>query len=172
MAPNPSDDIVETLEKSRAALHAAAAGLSEAQAAERPGAGRWSALECVEHVATVEERFLGLVAGARRLETPAADRQREEDLTARLTDRGNRREAPEPARPAGRFATLAEALNAFNAVRGRSLQVARERGAELYSLTAHHHRFGDLNGHEILLIVAGHAARHAAQIREMRERRA
>jgi hypothetical protein len=70
--------------------------------------------------------------------------------------------------PAGRFETLEQALAEFQAARGRSLGIASEQGDALYLLATEHPRFGPVNGAELMIIIAGHARRHAEQIRETR----
>jgi uncharacterized damage-inducible protein DinB len=166
MAPEERSEIVQTLENSRQELNAAVKSVSESQASASPGAGRWSVLECLEHVTAVEERFLQRLEQAERTAAPRSDKQREAELSALVTDRAQRAQAPEPVRPAGRFTSAAQALQQFNAVRTRTIQFADERAADLYSLAADHPRFGPRNGIEMLLILAGHAQRHAEQIRE------
>ena len=86
-----------------------------------------------------------------------------------VTDRSVKANAPEAAQPNGRFASVAEAMTAFEAARDRSVQIAKARGAELYSIQVTHPRFGDMNGMELMHVLAGHARRHTAQIREVRE---
>lgn len=166
MAPEERSELISALEKSQQEFQAAAASLSEEQARAKPEPSRWSVLECVEHVTVVEEIFLGRLEAAPRLESPRVDKQREAELAARVPDRTNRAEAPERARPTGRFASLAEALDQFHLARARTMQFARDRAADLYSLSLEHPRFGSLNGAEYIVIIAGHARRHAAQIRE------
>jgi hypothetical protein len=63
---------------------------------------------------------------------------------------------------------LDEGLERFHAARGRTLQLARERAADLYTLASAHPVFGPLNGVEALIIIANHSRRHAEQIREIR----
>jgi hypothetical protein len=77
-------------------------------------------------------------------------------------------QAPEAVLPGGRFTTLAQALEQFNAGRTRSIQFAEDRCDELYFLASEHPRFGPVNGVELLIIIAGHCRRHAEQIRETR----
>jgi hypothetical protein len=168
MAPGERSDIVQVLEDSRKVFHEAAAGISESQASTSPGEGRWSVLQCTEHVTIVEERFLGFLENAGRLDSPAIDPTKEADLMARVTNRTTRAQAPEPVRPSGRFASLAEALAGFHAARTRTISYATEHAAELPVHACQHARFGDLNGRELLVIMAGHARRHAEQIREVR----
>ena len=168
MAPEERSEIVQTLEKTRQELNAAVESVSESQAAASPGPERWSVLECLEHIAAVEERFLRRLEQAERTTAPRSDKPREAELAALVTDRKQRAQAPEPVRPAGRFTSLAQALEHFNAVRTRTIHFAEERAADLYSLAADHPRFGPRNGLEMLLIISGHAQRHAEQIREAR----
>ena len=168
MSPESKTEIVQCLEESRRDFLEAVNGLSETQAQAHPQAGRWSVLECVEHVTTVEERFFGRLENAPREGAPPIDKQKEAELLARVRSRTNRAEAPEPVRPAGRFATMAAALEAFQSARARTLRYAAEHGPKLYERAESHPRFGPLNGTEVLILLAGHAQRHAGQIRELR----
>ena len=168
MSPAERIEIVDMLEKSREDFHAAVAGVSETSAKTRPEAGRWSVLECVEHVATVEDMFLKRLAGGEYTEATPEDKAKEVSLAARIVDRSSRRQAPETVLPKGRFTSLAEGLEHFEGARGRSLQFARERAADLYTLASMHPAFGPLNGVEALIIIASHSRRHAEQIRETR----
>ena len=170
MAPQQKtqSEIVKHLEDGRLDLLAAVAGLSDAQAKMRPDPARWSALDCVEHVTIVEDRFLGWLATAKPLEAPNPDQQKEAGVLARVTDRSTRIQAPDAIHPAGRFATLEQALEQFNANRNRSVQTAIDRYHELYHLGVEHPRLGAMNGVELMLLITGHARRHAEQIREVR----
>lgn len=168
MAPQEKSEIVQTLERSRDEFLASVAGLSEAQAKLRPDPERWSVLDCVEHVAFVEDRFLGWLQKAEKLSAPRVDKQNESRLMQGVPDRSTRVKAPEAVVPTGRFPTLAQALDAFKTQRARSLQAAENPTHDLYCLAAEHPRFGPVNGVELLIIIAGHARRHAEQIRETR----
>jgi len=168
MAPKERSEIVENLERSRQEFIEAVAGLTEAQANARPDPERWSVLDCVEHVTTVEERFQGWLNAAKRLDAPRIDKDKEAGLMARVPDRSTRVKAPEAVVPAGRFTTLEQALEQFNTGRTRSIQFAEDRCDDLYCLASEHPRFGPVNGVELLIIIAGHSRRHAAQIRETR----
>jgi uncharacterized damage-inducible protein DinB len=162
------DEIVQHLERSRQEFIAAVSGISEAQAKVRPGPARWSVLECVEHVTAVEERFQGWLHKAEKRDAPSVDKEKEAGLLVRIPDRTTRLNAPEAVLPTGRFATLAQALEQFNAGRTRSIQFAQDRCDDLYYLATEHPRLGPLNGVELLIVTAAHARRHAAQIHEVR----
>ena len=168
MAPEQKIEIVQHLERGRQDFMDAVSGLDEAQAAHRPDPTRWSVLDCVEHVTSVEQRFLGWLEADKRVDAPSIDKEKEAALLARVSDRSNRAQAPEAVLPTGRFATLAEAVEQFNAKRTLSIQFALDRCDDLYHLAAEHARFGRLNGAEVMMLIVGHANRHAAQIREVR----
>jgi len=168
MAPEEKLEIVQVLERGRAEFLSSVAGLSEAQVSLRPDPARWSVLDCVEHVTTVEDRFLGWLENAKRLDSPRVDKEKEARLLVRVADRSVRAQSPEAALPAGRFATLAQALDQFNVNRTRSIQFAHDRADELYYIAAEHPRFGPMNGAEFMMIITAHARRHAAQIQEVR----
>lgn len=168
MAPQEKTEIVQNLERSRQEFLDSVAGLSESEARHRPDPDRWSVLDCVEHVAFVEERFLGWLDQAEKSGAPPADKAKESDLMARVPDRSTRAKAPDAVVPNGRFASLDEAVARFEVMRARSIQTAQDRAAELYSLAAKHPRFGPVNGVELMIVIAGHARRHAEQIRETR----
>ena len=99
MSPAERTEIVEMLEQSREEFRAALAGVSESLAATRPEAERWSVLECVEHVATVEEMFLKRLASGEHTEAPPEDNAKEASIAVRIVDRSTRRQAPETVLP-------------------------------------------------------------------------
>jgi uncharacterized damage-inducible protein DinB len=76
MAPQEIRDVVEKLEHARAELIVAVNGLTEEQARARPAPDRWSVLECLEHVNSVERRFLGMVRKS-EAGTPAAQQPKD-----------------------------------------------------------------------------------------------
>ncbi len=93
------------------------AGLNEAQAKARPDPERWSVLDCVEHVTSVEERFLGWLEAAKKLDTPRVDKEKEAGLMARIPDRSVRVQVSR-SRPAHR--PLPDARASARAVQRRT----------------------------------------------------
>ena len=159
--------LVSVLEDGRQDVVGSLLNLPDDLAAKKPAPERWSVLECMEHIVVVEERFLGWIANGSAIESsPSADKEAE--LGQRVRDRSVRAQAPEAVIPTGRFTSVQSAVDAFNKVRDLSVRVAEERGPSLYSVGVKHPRFGDMNGSELVQIIAGHACRHAAQIRETR----
>jgi uncharacterized protein YjbI with pentapeptide repeats len=160
--------LLEFLEAGRADFRDATKSLSPAQALIKPAPESWSVLECVEHVVTVEERFLGWVLDGKAIDaSPNTDKELR--LLSMMRSRLRKGEAPEAVRPAGRFKDLATALREFDKVRDRTIKVLRERGESLYTVGAKHFFFGDLNGIEVIHLIDGHSRRHAEQIREICE---
>jgi hypothetical protein len=168
MAPQEKTEIIQHLERSRDEFLAAVSGLTEEQAATRPEPDRWSVLDCVEHVAFVEDRFLGWLENPKPAPAPPLDKEKEAGLLARVADRSTRINAPEAVRPTGRFGSLAQAVKQFETERARSLRAAERPASELYAVSTEHPRLGPANGMELLVIIAAHSRRHAAQIRETR----
>jgi len=167
MAPEVRPDLLEILENSRQEFISAAGGIGEQHAKVRPEEGRWSVLDCVEHVTVVEERFLSRLQEAQHLDSPQVDQQKEAELLVRVANRANRAQAPEYSHPSGRFSSLAEGLERFNAARSNTVRFAQDRAGDLYSISTEHARFGVLNGSEWIMLIAAHARRHADQIREV-----
>ena len=160
-------DILQQLEASRDEFSAAALRFSEEQARKRPAPDRWSVLEIVEHVVIVEKRFLGWLKNPVAGDPAPANKEKEAEFQRRMGDRSVTRMAPEPVHPKQTFSSLTEALEDFHATRERTLQFARQHGADLYKLKAEHSFFGVMNGVEVLVLISGHALRHVAQIREI-----
>jgi hypothetical protein len=162
---------LEALERTRVDLLDAVSGVSEEDARWRPAAERWSILEYVEHLAVSDDALMALVR--RALELPAAPetaeerKQREMGIRAAQSS-GEVNRAPEALRPVGRFASLAEAVAAFEAARARTVEFARTTEADLRSHFAMHGLLGKLDAYQWMSGNAHHAATHAANIREVR----
>jgi hypothetical protein len=171
MAPQEMKDVAGQLESARAELIVVVSGLTEEQARARPAPGRWSVLECLEHVNHVERRFLGMVRESEAGTPAARDAAKEAALKERVLDRSNRRTAPPAVHPTGKYGSISEALQEFNAARDETLRFATEEGVNLVSRSASHPVLGPLNGVEALLLIAGHGRRHTAQMREAAEGR-
>jgi hypothetical protein len=171
MTPDRKNQILLMLEASREEVLAAAQSFSEEQAQARTDPGRWSALECLEHIGMVEERLRERLASAELvaevMEEERVDAEKEAKLAAMVLNRSIRASAPEPVAPKGRFTSLQEAVDHFHAQRKLTILFVEERGGDLHRLTADHPRFGRLNGAEMIEIIAGHGRRHAEQIREI-----
>jgi uncharacterized damage-inducible protein DinB len=162
------EQLIELLEASRRDVSDSVASLSDADAARKPAPGRWSALDCMEHIVIAEGVYLSWLENGAVLDAPKRDPEREAWITARVANRDWNWQAPDVAVPTGRFRTVAKALAEFNAVRDRTVAAARARESQLFSVQAKHSVLGLMNGAELMRLAAGHASRHAAQIQEVR----
>jgi len=168
MDSREKQELLESLESGRETLLIALEGLSEDLAARVPEPGRWSVRDCVEHLFLVEDYLFEQVTSSKPSDAPVGSRARENSIRKRGADRSSRIEAPQVARPTGRFPTLAEALDAFLARRTRTIHYVQALTEDPCTRTAHHPLIGPANCYEILLIIAIHPHRHAQQIREIR----
>lgn len=167
------DELFALMDSHRAALERAVAEVPRELRERRPAAERWSVAEVLEHLALVEERVGRALAAAL---TAARDAglgvERETSSVAgsididRVIDRSERRAANEFARP--RAGLDAEAALARLVEHRRELRaiIASADGLALGEVTAMNPVMGPLNIYQWMLFVAGHEARHTAQIRE------
>lgn len=167
MRPEEKQEMLQALESGRQALLRVLEGVSEETASRPPAPERWSILQCVEHVATVEAYLFGQIAAAQEA-APLVNEKREAAIRERAPDRTRAVSAPEGARPAGRFATVAEALEQFLHSRARTTQFVEDCQSDLRCRITTHPLLGTVNCYETLLLMAAHPARHAAQIAEIR----
>jgi hypothetical protein len=168
------DHVFSRLDRSRDSLRAAVELVAAPLRRERPGADRWSTAEVLEHLSIVERIITGRIAEALDaarvggLADEAGTRSPLPDaIEARMADRGNKREAPEPSRPTGAL----DAGAAWDAVesghaRLRTL-IADADGLALSLVTVAHPVFGSMTVYQWIELMAAHEARHTEQIREI-----
>ena len=140
-------------------------GVSESQADFKPGTDQWSIHEIAEHLAIAEHGMYRLItAYYETLDTPA-ERTREENFLS--VDRSRKLEAPERARPKGRYSSLARAVEQFTVNRERSIQYVDSCEDDL-RMRATDHVVGRISCQECLMLLIAHPARHAEQVREIK----
>jgi hypothetical protein len=169
MQPDEKADVLECLERGQRAFHESVAGVTEAQAKRAPGPGRWSMLECAEHVAVVEQYLYERLLEGRPDSAAAIPPGRETLIRQRAADRSRKVPAPEAAAPSGRYGTLAEALSAFEKARSRTVAFVEACSEDLRAKVTTHPILKTATCHETLLMMAAHPERHAKQIAEIRE---
>lgn len=163
-------EILARLEAGGRLLMDCVAGLPDAAATRRPVSDRWSVLEVVEHVAVTEGLLLVLVSRLRyAAPEPEDNRKRESQILRFGTDRTRRFEAPEIARPTGRYPNVAAAMAAFHANRAETVAWVETCRDDLRTLSAVHPVFGPRTCRQILEMMAVHPGRHAGQILEVRQ---
>jgi uncharacterized damage-inducible protein DinB len=161
--------MLRELQAGRDALGEALASVDDAMAVRKPSHGAWSILDCVEHMVESERYLLTRLHAAEHAERPFEKSRREGKIAMLAADRSRRIEAPEQAHPHGRFATLGEALAAFDATRAEVVRwVESCTGDPRCMITDHPLIVGPVTCSETLIMIAAHPSRHAKQIMEIR----
>jgi len=169
LSPADREKGEQYLEQTRDGVVAAVKGLSEAQLKFKPGPDRWSVAEVLEHIALVEDGlFQNVTAKVMKSPAGAADRdvaKIDATVLAVLPDRSNKRQAPPPFVPNGRW-TPEEALDHF--LKSRATTIAFLESTP--DLRAHvgDSPLGPLDAYEWLLFMGGHSERHTKQILEVK----
>lgn len=171
MEAHDKEKILAHLQSGRKALVAALTGVTEYAAARIPSAGKWSVLECVEHVAASEDYLFSQIIQSQTSDVPMLNKSREALILTRGLDRSVSVPSPEVGKPAGRFGTLSEAVQHFLQNRERTIRFVEDCAEDLHSKRTTHPLVGPVNCYEMLLIMAVHPHRHAKQIEEIKAAR-
>ncbi|HKV91607.1 MAG TPA: DinB family protein [Candidatus Angelobacter sp.] len=176
--PNPATAVVidkqfllAALQETREIFLNSFAGVTEEQCRLKPAPDQWSVLDTVEHLTTAETIQLKLIS-TQRAPRPADAPNREHAFLQMIPNRTRKMEAPESAKPMGRFATLAEAAEQFKTTRAGVIRFLEEYNEDLRASEVKHPHpaAGMVSICEMLVAMAMHAKRHAAQIEEIRNR--
>jgi hypothetical protein len=162
--------LVEQLEQSKKDMLASIGGLSADQWRFKSAPNVWSVAECAEHI-ILSEDYLGDFV-QQIMKTPAVERPAKSNgevdrkLAAGVVNRSHKATAPEPLTPSGKFATPADAAREFAERRDKNIAYVKSTQDELRAHTKGT-PLGDVDAYQMLLLIAGHSARHTAQIREV-----
>ncbi len=156
------------LERTKAALLDATGQFSQAQWKSKPSSEAWSPAECVEHLAITEASLLKTIQKlvAAPPESPEVLAQctgKEKIVEKHVPSRARKVLAPDPARPANRFA---DPLAAFIETRNRTLEYVRTTQDPIRERTYPHFVFGPMDGYQWIIFMAAHTERHLKQALE------
>ena len=174
--PNPATAVVidkqfllDRLQETRDIFLNSFAGVTEEQSRLKPAPDCWCVLDTVEHLTTAENIQLKLIS-TQRTQRPADAPNREQAFLHMIPNRTHKMESPEAAKPIGRFARLAEAAEQFRTTRAGVIRFLEQYTEDLRcSEVKHPHpAAGMVSICEMLVAMAMHAKRHAAQIDEIR----
>lgn len=170
MEQTDKQEILGRLRDGHQALLAAIAGMDETAAAVRPSYGGWSAIEIVEHLGESERLLLGQLRQAVPAGESKEDHAREARFEGLALNRERTIDAPPPVRPTGACGSLADALERFEAIRAETVRYIEDFEGDLrWSLAQHPLIARPVNCYEMLLLMALHPRRHAAQIEGIRQ---
>ncbi len=177
MTGDERDSVVAHLDRTQKLFEQAVAGVMPQQWSFKPAPDRWSLAEIAEHIAKMEDMLRGFVTGQLvNIPTPpdfaelTADQYKEADakVLAQATDRSQKGQAIEPARPTGAYKTVDDALQAFGEKRAKTIEYARATQDDLRAHFTPGQNQTRVDGYQYLLMMAGHAERHVAQMNEVK----
>jgi hypothetical protein len=169
-----TEEALTYLDAQRAALEDAVAAVPAELRDRRPAPDRWSIAEILDHVAIVNGRandFLEAQVASAREAGLGEERDSSPVIStfdpSPILDRSRKRTAGERSQPrAGIEVREAHAALAATQQALRDLLIGWD-GLALSELILPNPVFGPLNVYQWVFFVAGHEARHAAQIREV-----
>jgi uncharacterized damage-inducible protein DinB len=165
------DAAVKYLEETRDAFVKSIDGLSEAQWKFKPGPDRWSIAEVAEHIALSEPMLLQLVSEkVMKAPKPAAGAATATDqqVVALVTDRSQKAQAPETLRPTNRWSNREALTKDFLAARQKTIDYVKSTDDLRAHAVPHPALKAEVDGHQWVLYLAGHSARHTAQLNEVK----
>jgi hypothetical protein len=165
------DRAMQYLESTKQGVLTATAGLSSAQWNFKPAPDKWSVAEVVEHIAAAEDFLMSMVTSQvmKAPPRPAADDVKAIDdmVVAKIPDRTQKAQAPEPLRPTNRFGSPEASLKHFTEARAQT-EVFLKTHSDLRDHAADSPLGKKLDGYEWVLFIAGHSERHTKQINEVK----
>lgn len=166
------EDAVAHLQSSQKAFFAAIRGLTPSQWRFKPAPDRWSISEIADHLDLAEVKTLELVRGPVLQSPPVAGGElkgKEDRVYREIADRSmHRMTRPDFLAPSDRWASPAGVMRDFAVNRARTIEYVRTTQDELRAHAAPHPEIGMLDGYEWIALLAAHAERHTAQIREVK----
>jgi uncharacterized damage-inducible protein DinB len=141
--------------------------ISEEDARITPTLASWSIRDVTEHVALAEKgMFAALLRGSDTDTMP--DFSKDAFITSLIPDRTQRQEAPERSRPTGRYPSLGLAAVEFREAREKTVKYVAEATFDLRRISVTHPLLGELDGYQLLCVMALHPERHIGQIDEIK----
>lgn len=162
---------LQYLESTRQGVLDATAGLSEAQWNFKPAPDRWSVAEVTEHIAAAEDLLRGMIVEKVLTAPPRAEADDvkgiDQMVLAKIPDRTNKVQAPEPLRPTNRFGSPAGSLKHFQETRQQTIDFLNTHD-DLRAHAADSPLGKKLDAYEWILFIGGHSERHTKQINEVK----
>ena len=167
--------VISRLDRTRVRLRRAVEAVPSELRGRRPGEGRWSVNDVLEHLSIVEAGFTKRTSEAITAATAAGIGQEDaveraplpETIETIVADREKKRTAPEAAHPRSNFDSDA-AWQAVERSRRVLLDTLTEAdGLALGQVFTSHPFFGKLTIYQMAELIAAHEARHTAQIEEV-----
>jgi hypothetical protein len=168
MADKPNTDKATLLSRLREseAHFLSAASVPEELAAVCPDAACWSVLQIAEHLGITERGMLDRL-GVAEANAAQPNLAFDETITRIGRDRSSKRNAPERVHPTGKFTSITSALDHFRQARQETIDFVEKNGDDLRKKKVIH-PIGEMDGHQLFLLMSAHAERHAQQVEEVK----
>ena len=169
--PADRDRAVKYLEVTKKAVLDSTKDLSDARWNFKPAPDRWSVAEVMEHIAAAEDFLFGLVTEKIMKAPPRAEaadvKAIDAMILAKITDRTNKAQAPEPLHPTNRYGSPGAAQKHFVESRARTLDFL-QKTPDLRAHAADSQLGAKLDAYQWVLFIAAHSERHTKQIDEVK----
>jgi uncharacterized damage-inducible protein DinB len=155
---------IKQLDQSRTRLLRVLEGLSPEQLLYRPGPGRWSIAENVEHVIVVEKRVQGAIEKLLQ-EPPDLAKQccmSDAEIVWQISTVREPVQAPERALPTSRW-PAESLLQEFETTRRQTRDFTQTADGDFRKHFLVHPLFGDFDCYQWLLAIGAHCNRHCTQ---------
>jgi uncharacterized damage-inducible protein DinB len=161
---------VKYLEETRQAFLKSIENVTPAQWTFKASPTSWSIAETAEHIGLAEGTIFGMITGQMiQAPAPAPGAVPPDDkVIALVTDRTSKFQAPEVLKPTNKWATRDALVKDFNAARDKSIAWVKTTTEDLRAHASPHPALGSMDAHQWVLLLAGHSARHTAQIEEVK----
>lgn len=166
-----NNDIFEYPEETKEALVESVEGLSEEQMQYKPDAESWSVSQIVEHINIVEGGLKSMLESKfKEDETPELRgevKMTDEQIMGFIIARSQKIKTQPQFEPSGNFNNSKEALEAFKDQREDIVDFLKDSDVDMRNYI-NEFPFGKIDAHQTVLFMAGHTARHTAQINELK----
>lgn len=171
--PSPGiDSLLQYFDETSQELKKQVEALSAAQLAFKPAADRWSISQCLEHIIRSEQMLFDMakkeLAKAPQPQRRAEVKVTDDNLKQMMGDRSQKFQAPQELQPEGKYSDTKTALADFEAARRPVLDFIAKADEEDLKNHISEYPTGTVNGHQNLLFIAAHCARHIKQIEEVK----
>lgn len=168
---NDKSVLLNYLNETAEDLEMKVSGLSEEQLKFKPSEESWSISQCLEHIVATEKMMLQ--SAMEVLKKPENPERREEvkvtdeQLMTGIVDRQKKFKAPAELEPTGTYNSPGQALEDFKRQREEMKEYINSLPGNLRNHITDSPA-GPIDAHQSLLFIAGHTARHTAQIEEIK----
>ena len=165
-------DAEKFLKETEMGVYAAVKNLSEAQLKFKAAEDKWSAEDCLKHIAASETMLWqaanGAIEQAANPEKRTEIKMTDEEVKTKIADRSHKVKTMTPLEPQNiAFKNAEEALASFKGNRTKLITYVSDTEADLRNHVAIF-PFASLDAYQVILFIGAHSRRHTLQIEEVK----